>query len=218
MIVQFNPLVAWPAHQPQTPAKNRKAAQFTMDNLDRLTLLENELRCLSAKEVTLSAWIVPSRGQIRKDGWPSVNAKAVAPGVILSFTSAGKKREFAADQYLHWLDNLYAIGKILEALRGIDRWGGASAGKQYAGFSPVVAAAAAPVSAVFGSAQAAAVFIAKHANGHSAAQILNNSLAAKTAYSAASIKLHPDTGGSHEAFIQLQQAKELLDKHHKQRR
>ena len=215
MIIQFNPLSVWPAHQPQTPAKNRKTAQFTMCYLDRLALLENELRCLSAKDVLLSAWIIPSRGQIRKDGWPSASAKAAAPGVILSFNSRGKLREFAADQYLDFSDNLYAIAKILEALRGIDRWGGASSGKQYAGFAPV-AVVAAPALSVFGSAQAAAVFLAKYAGGWDASAILDNSLVAKSAYNAASLKLHPDTGGSHEGFIRLQQAKELLDKHHNQ--
>lgn len=178
------------------------------------------MTAVSAKDAILTAFI--PKNQIRADGWPLASAKAAEPGLILSFTSNGHLREFAADHYDDWKDNLSAVAKILEALRGINRWGGASAGKQYAGFSPVVynssqAASTQAAPGPFASPEAAAVFIARHADGWSAGQISDNSLALKSAYNAASIKLHPDTGGTHEGFIQLQQAKDLLERRHGQR-
>jgi len=215
MTVHFKSLKAWPPEQPATPVGRRKPGLFTADYLARLNLLESEMTAVSAKDAILTAFI--PKNQIRADGWPLSSAKAAGPGLILSFTSNGQPREFAADHYDDWKDNLYAVAKTLEALRGINRWGGASSGKQYAGFSPVLAPDAQPMPASFASSQSAAVFLADHAEGWSAGQILNNSLVLKSAYNAASIKLHPDTGGTHEGFVQLQQAKDLLERHHHQR-
>jgi hypothetical protein len=45
-------------------------------------------------------------------------------------------------------------------------------------------------------------------------QILNDKAAFADAYRSAARKLHPDTGGSQDAFVKLQQARTVLDQVH----
>lgn len=217
MKIHFKTLAVWPDQQPATPVSKRQDARFTSDYAARLDLLEYELGQINAKDVILEAFI--AKGSTRADAWPRSEAKSTGPGLILSFTTNGEAREFAADNYRDWKDNLYGIAKTLEALRGIDRWRGRADGKQYAGFSPVLSqktsaqGTSAAATGAFTSAEGAAAYIAKHSK-QQASSILSNSVVMKGAYSEAALKLHPDTGGAHEAFIRLQQAKQMLEKHH----
>jgi hypothetical protein len=45
------------------------------------------------------------------------------PGVAVYFQRDGKPMVFACDKYFESCDNVYAIAKTIEAMRGIERWG-----------------------------------------------------------------------------------------------
>lgn len=61
---------------------------------------------------------------LRNDGLPYANWKEPEdPGVAVYFDYGKKKMCFACDQYYYVRQNIRAIGKTIEALRGIERWG-----------------------------------------------------------------------------------------------
>jgi hypothetical protein len=45
------------------------------------------------------------------------------PGVAVYFKRAKKSMVFACDKYRNTCDNIYAIAKTIDAMRGIERWG-----------------------------------------------------------------------------------------------
>lgn len=61
---------------------------------------------------------------LRKDGIPYAGqANPKDPGVAIYFKYKGKNMVFACDTYLDVTDNLAAVCKTIEAIRGIQRWG-----------------------------------------------------------------------------------------------
>jgi hypothetical protein len=61
---------------------------------------------------------------LRRDGMPYANIAAPQdPGVAVYFRFKDKPMVFACDQYTKAVDNLYAVAKTIEAIRGIQRWG-----------------------------------------------------------------------------------------------
>jgi len=67
------------------------------------------------------------------------------PGAAVYWRNGDKKLVLACDKYTSVGENLYAIGKTIEATRGIERWGAVTAEQAFAGgdaeqFAAVVAA------------------------------------------------------------------------------
>lgn len=78
-----------------------------------------QLRLMGARYPVLS-----SNVPLRQDGLPYANTKEPAdPGVAVYFMWNGKQMTFACDRWDKVKDNVRAIGKTIEALRGIERWG-----------------------------------------------------------------------------------------------
>lgn len=68
--------------------------------------------------------IISSNLQLRQDGLPYANQRQPTDaGVAVYFTYKEKQHCFACDQWNKVEDNLFAIAKTIEALRGIARWG-----------------------------------------------------------------------------------------------
>ena len=68
--------------------------------------------------------IISSNVALRLDGLPYANQPAPAdPGVAVYFTYRKSQRVFACDRYKKVEHNIRAIGKTIEAMRGIERWG-----------------------------------------------------------------------------------------------
>lgn len=68
--------------------------------------------------------IVSTNLPLFRDGYPL--ASAMEPkdsGVAVYFQLKGKPIAFACDRYLYVYENIQAIAKTIEALRGIERWG-----------------------------------------------------------------------------------------------
>ncbi|WP_321991507.1 J domain-containing protein [Marispirochaeta aestuarii] len=83
------------------------------------TFLEEEVRRLGGKKL-----IISTNMRVRQDGGVYSNSKEPEDsGVALYFDYNGAQRCLACDRFLHVWENTYAIGKTIEAMRGMDRWG-----------------------------------------------------------------------------------------------
>jgi hypothetical protein len=102
-----------------------KARQRLSDELDRL----------GATYVTLSTNI-----ELRLDGQPRSNqAEPGDPGVAAYFRLGGKQIALACDKWDRVADNIAALAKHIEAMRGMDRWGVGTAAQAFAGYEALPA-------------------------------------------------------------------------------
>lgn len=109
--------LAWPAGWPR--ATRRQNAPFQMSLAGARDHLMNELRRIGARYVVLSSNLT-----LRQDGLPYANQRQPEdPGVAVYFQWRGKQMTFACDRWSKVEHNVRAIGKTVEALRGIERWG-----------------------------------------------------------------------------------------------
>lgn len=111
--------LTWPVGYPRTTNRIRSPFLQSMDKAQKF--LRKEIDRLGARKL-----IVSSNIPIRKDGmfyadWMS--KKIDDPGVAIYFTYKGKEISMCCDQYLLVWENTYALGKAIEALRGLERWG-----------------------------------------------------------------------------------------------
>jgi hypothetical protein len=120
-----------------------------------------------------------------------------------------------------WHGNLRAIVRTLEALRLVERYGTARRGEQYAGWSalpPGTPMGTGSATEVTMTLDEAARFLAGAGavDGLEPADVLEEVSDARTAYRLASKRLHPDNlhTGSHEAFLRLEAAWQMLREHH----
>lgn len=208
---QFRPVHIWPG-KPK-PDYARKAASFRAGYTTTLDLLEFELTKLGAKDIVIEAYF--DLRDIRNDGWPKSSARPKQPGVIVSFASRKgggtgyTPLSFPCDTYRAWEDNLRAIALALQALRAVDRYGVTRQAEQYRGWARIEPPAP---KAVFASKAEAAQFVASGTTA-TAAMVMANEETRRQAYRIRAAKLHPDAaGGSHEEFVRLQAALEMLEK------
>lgn len=112
----------WPIGYPRTelPRRNPNFKQTSIDKT--VQFLKRELHLMKATDAVLSTNI-PLRST---DGLPYANfSRMNIPdrGVAVYFKYQEENVVLACDEWDRWEDNIYAIGKTVEALRGIDRWG-----------------------------------------------------------------------------------------------
>lgn len=83
-------------------------------------LLFAELNRMGASKTILSTNI-----PLRNDGLPRANMRPDGgdTGVAVYFQRKSKAMVFACDKYDRSEDNIYAIAKTIDAMRGIERWG-----------------------------------------------------------------------------------------------
>jgi hypothetical protein len=80
--------------------------------------------------------VISTNMPLRQDGEPRAGAKTPAdPGVAVYFKHGTRDMVFACDRWWTVPENLRAITKTIEAIRGMDRWGVASASdRAFTGF------------------------------------------------------------------------------------
>lgn len=130
-MTQAYPLT-WPATQARTKWYRRKCwpASRDLSVARALDGILNEIRLLGASNV-----VVSSNFKLRIDGLPrSGQPNPEDPGVAVYFDRKGKPLVFACDQYGKPQENMRAIAKHLEALRGMDRWGVGSLDQAFTGY------------------------------------------------------------------------------------
>lgn len=113
--------LAWPAYKPRTIYYRTEHARFDKERSFATVRDEliKELNRLGAREVIISTNI-----PLRQDGYPYANFKRPEDmGVAVYFKKDGKSMCFSCDRWKRIEDNMYAITKTIDALRGVARWG-----------------------------------------------------------------------------------------------
>lgn len=108
----------WPPMWPRT--EQRRLSQFQTSLHQARLGLYDELRLLGARDVIISTNI-----PLRQDGQfrASFTGRLDDPGVAVYFTLDGEERVIPCDRWVYIEDNVQAIRKTVEALRGLERWG-----------------------------------------------------------------------------------------------
>lgn len=106
----------WPANWPR--ARSRSHAPFKVSPSQAKREMYEELQRLGARDVVVSA-----DQPLNRDGTPTLRRTWGDPGIAVYFKRKGRQVVLACDQYLLPHDNMRAIGKTVEAMRGIERWG-----------------------------------------------------------------------------------------------
>ena len=122
--IQAYPL-CWPAGRPRTEPHWREHARFDTSMARARDAVVREIELLTGTRRYGDAQIVISTNiALRQDGLPYANRRAPEdPGVAVYFTHRRRQLCFACDRWIRIEDNMQAIAKTIEALRGIERWG-----------------------------------------------------------------------------------------------
>lgn len=136
---------------------------------------------------------------LRRDGLPySGQANPDDPGVAIYFKYKEKDMVFACDTYYNATDNLWAVCKTIEAIRGIQRWGASDMMERaFTGFTALPASKGNHWSEILGVSK------------NSSFEIV------KSAYRKLALVSHPDKDGTNEEMAKINKAfseaeKELL--------
>lgn len=106
----------WPTAWPRT--KQPLVAQFKTSLTSAARNLTWELERLGAKNIVIS-----SNMQYRADGIPYSRQPNLADtGIAVYFTLNGEEQCIPCDKWTDLADNMQAIRKTVEALRGLERW------------------------------------------------------------------------------------------------
>lgn len=215
----MRPLTGWDG--PRTPAHERRSRwTFKAPWSDTLTLLERELRHLAARDVVLEADF--REQDLRLDGLPRANARQPEdPAVKISFDSKHGPLVYAADSCAYWQHNVRSIALGLEALRAVDRYGITRRAEQYTGWRQIGSGSAIVTEVPMDRERAADVLMAAmggldlddEAPFVSRYALLQQPLASDLLRRVARVAMrrtHPDTGGSAEAFDEVQRAIAVL--------
>lgn len=112
----------WPAHWPRTKHPQRARFDTSQDSAQRGIVYELELMGVNSGSIVISTNI-----ELRRDGLPYAKQRHMSdPGVAVYFIRDGQELCVPCDKWDRIQDNMQAIRKTLEALRGIERWGAKS--------------------------------------------------------------------------------------------
>lgn len=183
--------LTWPIGYKRTADYNRHRSQFkqTMERAQRF--MRDEVARIGGTDL-----IVSSNIPVRNDGMlyaDYMRRKIDDPGVAIYFKMKGRDVVMCCDQYSQVWENVYALGKGIEALRGMDRWGVSEfLERAFTGFTALPEFTTADIKSSWEtlglSAKPADIGIV-----HSA-------------YKTLAKKAHPDMGGSADGFDELNKA------------
>jgi hypothetical protein len=151
MVIAAYPL-QWPDGWPRTPAHARKRGKFLTrvrskygDDLTIADGVERVLAELGRFNIGREAIVISTNVKTRLDGLPRSDQRAPDDSAVAVYwqTRAGERRVMAIDQYMRVADNLAAVAATLDAMRAIERHGGAQIlDRAFTGFSALPAPAA----------------------------------------------------------------------------
>ena len=185
----------WPAGWPRKPLHKRQRSRFDKTLYRSVLELGWEIERLGGRHSIISTNL-----ELRKrDGLPYANqGEPEDTGVAAWFVVAGEQRCIPCDRWTRLRDNVRAIGKTIEAMRGIERWGsGAMMQRTFEAFTALPSPEHRdPWHVVLG------------VEPNAPAEVI------KAAYRALAKIAHPDAGGNHAAMRRLtvayQEAKKAL--------
>lgn len=148
---------------------------------------------------TIRAFVIISTDvPLRKDGEPRADIRPNDTGVAIYFKRKGKQVCMACDKYDAVWKNMRALQKTIEALRGIERWGSTQLlDRAFTGFAALAEKTGPSCWDVLGLIPAGGDDVSL-SEGDIMSAFWKK---AKTA--------HPDAGGTHEAFVELSNAKDI---------
>jgi len=132
--------LSWPEGWKRTPEGTRRTADFGTVSTDyssgqaryagkkRLTVSDAVQRLLSELQrmgIGQDDVLISTNVELRLDGLPRSDREPRDPGAAVYWNIRGKTRVMAIDKYDRVADNLAAIAATLEAMRAIERHGGA---------------------------------------------------------------------------------------------
>lgn len=171
----------WPNGWPRTEPPKREQSRFDTTVARALDFLEEEVRRLGGKQLVISSNV--TLGDMRPDD----------PGVCAYFTYQGVSAAIPCDRWKKAEDNVHAIAKTIEAMRGIERWGAKHMVKAaFTGFAalPAPGGTSTPWRQVLGFAPDEKLTLA----------------ALEARYRKRRSEYHPDKGGNSEMFNAVQAA------------
>jgi hypothetical protein len=110
----------WPDNWDRTDPEKRERALFRVSLTEGIQDLLYELRLMRAENVVITSDL-PTTSK----GYPYSGGKSEDPGIAVWCVINGSERVFACDRWSTPAANLRAIGKTVEALRGLANWGAA---------------------------------------------------------------------------------------------
>ena len=185
--------LAWPFGWKRTEHWRRNRSKFKTGFGAARNTLFAELARMGASKIILSTNI-----PLRNDGLPRANVRPDGgdTGVAVYFERKKKPMVFACDKYDKSEDNIYAVAKTIDAMRGIERWGASDMMERaFSGFKALNA----------------------ENEGESWWATLGVTATAtkdeiECAFKAKLRVCHPDAGGSHEAMTKLNIARDQAQK------
>lgn len=183
--------LCWPEGWERTPRAKKQTSRFKVESVYEATQnLTRELGLMGAKGIILSTSI-----PLRRDGLPLSKPPVDGDhGAAVYFVRKGKSLCLACDQYYAVEDNIHAIAKTIEAMRGIERWGSTDLlDRAFTGFMALPSGSDAWWD-VLGVPKTA------------------SSADAEAAYRRLAKSAHPDAGGSHDRMSALNAAIEQFRK------
>lgn len=137
--------LSWPASWKRTdfrrvapfhkigPSRNRRQVSMNEATIE----IYRELKLIGVGDYNV---VISTNVELRNDGLPYSNrARPSDPGAAVYFKLKGKDCVLACDKWDRVEDNLTAIAKHVEALRGQERWGVGSVEQAFAGYTALPA-------------------------------------------------------------------------------
>lgn len=194
--------LSWPDHWPRTANIAIQRSNFShrgewVSMARACDLLYGELGRLGA-----SAIVVSTNMRTRLDGAPLAGQGQPADkGVAVYFKFKNRETVLACDKWHRVEDNLYAVGKHVEALRGQHRWGVGSLDQAFRGYQA----------------------LPERGTGLIWWEVLGVPINAsedqiRNAYHGKAKTVHPDAGGNREDWERVNDAYRQACAHHEDRR
>lgn len=189
--------LSWPEGWPRTKFKhssNFKRNRGRVSMADALDFLQRELDRLGARKQMLSTNVA-----LRLDGQPrSQMAQPSDVGAAVYFELNSKPVSLACDKWDRVEDNVVAIAKHIEALRGQERWGVGTMEQAFRGYTALPG---------IGESSASEWWKTLGVSINASPDQV------KEAYRLLVKKHHPDVGGDPELFNRVQRAMERFESH-----
>ncbi len=111
--------LSWPFNWKRTTGSKRQFSLFRQTFARARDQLLHEISLLGGKHPVISSNLM-----LKLDGFPYANQRAPEdPAVAVYFELFGKQQCIPCDKWKTVTDNITAIQKTINALRGIERWG-----------------------------------------------------------------------------------------------
>lgn len=202
--------LAWPEGWKRTPPRHRQHPRFRGDFVLARNGILNSLRLLRAVDV-----VITSNLPTKSNGLPYATGRTDDPGIAVWWMQPkvgrpAAERVMACDRYPLPGENLRAIQLTIDAMRGIERWGASDlVERAFSGFAALPPSSGETIDAQPVDIDWRAFFeITPLLDGMSKYDLVG---LVRGRYKRLALTLHPDHGGTREAFDELNRALELAE-------